>query len=373
MPKKNPYLKVKVIEASSRALIGRSQMTKEIEKWTNKGWVLAKQQKIGKTAKHRLTFEYQMSDEEIAAEKSQQRKGRIGCGVIILILILLSSLDSSQRAAERAVTQTAAAIKAVTQVAMANATNTQQHFNETATATLWTPTNTPTPSNTPTSTNTATATYTPSSTFTPSKTPTPSDTPTATNTATITLTPTFTSTPTITHTPTNTATITDTVEPSPTNAPAVTWYVTNNANGRACERTDCAVVARLSRGSSVSVVGSVEGESVSGSAIWKEAIYDGQRVYIHSSLLSQNAPPTAAPVVVQQAPAEQRVSTIPPPPVSQPVQQPAGFVPVCSGNVYNCADLTCEQMAIYWNTCPGDPSGLDGNDNDGRYCESKCG
>lgn len=46
----------------------------------------------------------------------------------------------------------------------------------------------------------------------------------------------------------------------------------------------------------------------------------------------------------------------------------------CSGDRYNCSSFsTCSEMRSYWNSCPGDPSNLDGNDNDGRPCESRCG
>ena len=41
--------------------------------------------------------------------------------------------------------------------------------------------------------------------------------------------------------------------------------------------------------------------------------------------------------------------------------------------LYNCGDFSsCAEISSYFNTCPGDPSNLDGN-NDGRACESRCG
>lgn len=44
----------------------------------------------------------------------------------------------------------------------------------------------------------------------------------------------------------------------------------------------------------------------------------------------------------------------------------------CSGNRYNCDDFSsCSAISSYWNSCPGDPSMLDG-DNDGIPCESRC-
>jgi len=37
----------------------------------------------------------------------------------------------------------------------------------------------------------------------------------------------------------------------------------------------------------------------------------------------------------------------------------------CVGNLHNCGDFSsCDEVMSYWNTCPGDPSRLDG-DNDG--------
>jgi len=44
----------------------------------------------------------------------------------------------------------------------------------------------------------------------------------------------------------------------------------------------------------------------------------------------------------------------------------------CVGNIYNCDGFSsCEEVKSYWETCPGDPSRLDG-DHDGRPCESLC-
>lgn len=430
MAKRNPYLKKKVIEVSARSLFGRSQMDKAIETWTAKGWELKKQTKVSNKNRYILTFEYQLSDDEIIVEKRRQRNRGLGCLTIIVILVIISSIGTAREKASIAATQA----YRTTQVAYANATDARQAAYETATATLWTatptstptntytptstftpsntptptltptntytptktdtptsthtPSNTPTPSDTPTQTNTPTSTFTPTktntptSTYTPSRTPTPSDTPTNTNTPTKTNTPTRTNTPTITYTPSRTptpsmtptatpsATITDTptrTPITPTNAPAVTYYIRSNANGRACQRTTCDIVTTFSAGDTVSVVGAVEGDVYSGSTTWQRVSYKGQIVYVHSALVSRNPPPTAAPVQVQQQPAQQPglMST---PPIGQPA-----FVPNCSGEVYDCSDLTCGQMAIYWAACPGDPSGLDGNDNDGKYCESKCG
>lgn len=352
MAKRNPYLKRKIIEVSARALFGKSEMDKAIEKWTGQGWELKKQAKVRNKNRYILTFEYQPSEEEIELEKRRQQRTGLGCLAIIAIFFIINAINTSQRNASIAATQTYVG----TQAAYVSETAVQQSVNQTATATLWTPTNTPTPSNTPTNTNTPTITYTPSKTLTP----------------TITLTPTTTYTPSKTPTITPSATITDTVEPSPvtpppTNAPAVTYYVRATANARACEYTTCDIVTKLSAGDVVQVVGAVEGESVSGDTTWQRVSYNGQIVYVHNSLVSRNPIPTPAPVQVQQ-PVQEQPALVSTAPVSQPQ-----FVPNCSGEVYDCGDLTCSQMAIYWAACPGDPSGLDGSDDDGHYCENKCG
>jgi len=44
----------------------------------------------------------------------------------------------------------------------------------------------------------------------------------------------------------------------------------------------------------------------------------------------------------------------------------------CNGDLHNCGDFTsCDEVWVYWNACPGDPSHLDGDD-DGKPCESLC-
>lgn len=175
-------------------------------------------------------------------------------------------------------------------------------------------------------------------------------------------------------------------QPTSTNRPANTsvsataaverdYTVLNSANMRSCTTTNCAVVARLSGGTVVSVTGSETGESVSGSTQWYAVrMQDGRTGYVHSSLLGAGiiaVAPTAAPPAAsnnnsgggsgssntsQAAPA----TSVPP---SQPQWS-------CSGNIYNCSDFSNRnQLMDYFNACPGDPSDLDGN-KDGVPCES---
>ncbi len=329
MSKKNPYLKNKIVEVSSRSLFGRkSEKDKTIEKWTDLGWVLKKDSKVRGKERYILTFEYQMSDDEIEFAAKRQRNVRLGCVGLLVIVVIIGLISSSQQNASIAATRTFEG----TEIAYANATLAQQSINDTATATLWTPTFTPTPSDTPT------ITYTPSITFTPS------------------ITPTFTASATITETPLPSATV-------PTDAPPVTYYVRSLANVRSCERTSCDKIDELQAGTTIQVVGTVQGDNFAGSTTWERIIYNGQTGYVHSSLVSINPPPTAAPrpVVVPQ---QQFVSTVPPIPA-------VNFVPDCSGDVYNCPMLSCAEVRIYAASCPGDPSDLD-HDGNGLFCESDC-
>jgi hypothetical protein len=153
---------------------------------------------------------------------------------------------------------------------------------------------------------------------------------------------------------------------------------TRTARVRAEPNTTSRVVATLRANTVLDVIEAVDGASVSGSIVWYHITVRNGTGYIHSSLVQ--APASGALVTSgggsggsgsssSSSEAQPTAAAI-----STPVPDaPPSFVPNCNGNVYNCSDLTCGQMAIYWNACPGDPSGLDGNDNDGRYCESKCG
>jgi beta-lactamase superfamily II metal-dependent hydrolase len=74
------------------------------------------------------------------------------------------------------------------------------------------------------------------------------------------------------------------------------------------------------------------------------------------------------PAPVPPGPAE------PPPPAPPPPPEPTAPAGVdCSRNQYNCGDFSsCADVMAVFTACPGDPNGLDG-DNDGTPCESLCG
>lgn len=171
-----------------------------------------------------------------------------------------------------------------------------------------------------------------------------------------TATPTMTASATITDTPLPT----ETIPASPTDAPPETWFITSTANLRSCPRTDCDRVAQLQRGNEVTVIGQVQGEVYKGSDLWQRVTYNGQEVYVHSSLVSNIRPViTAAPAEVQNF--GQQPSPISVQPQSQQWQ--------CGGDIYNCSDFTSRAVLMdYWNTCPGDPSNLDGHPEDGIPC-----
>lgn len=156
-----------------------------------------------------------------------------------------------------------------------------------------------------------------------------------------------------------------------------TMYVSKSSsvNARTCPRTTCSIVTRLSGFSAVPVEGEVTGELVTNNTLWYQITTSGQTAYVHSSLLSTEKPATPLPRPTQ--PPIQFVATLPPDlvistpiPIQPPIITDGGWTPVCSGNVYNCPDLTCDQLAAYIATCAGDPSDLDGDKN-GSYCVSK--
>lgn len=219
--KPNKYTKIKNVEVSSQSFFGLpSEMDRTIEKWVNKGWVLSSRENTGKN-KYLLTFEYNMSEDEIAKQKKAEQRTGCGCLILIAVIVIGAFLNSNQNAANEAATQTQVAFLNDTQVAQSQETRNARETidaNATATATLWTSTPTITPSNT----STATAT------------------PTNTSTATITPTATHTFTPTATETSTNTPTATNTSTSTPT--PVVASVTGNNINARSCPSQSCEVV-----------------------------------------------------------------------------------------------------------------------------------
>lgn len=181
---------------------------------------------------------------------------------------------------------------------------------------------------------------------------------------TLTLAPTLTKIPTLTATPTPTATSTVTVRPTSTKTPTLTatpkqtvardYTVLNFANMRSCSTTSCSVVAGLPGGTVVSVIGSEDGASVSGSTQWYSVrLRDGRTGYVHSSLVREGiifVAATSAPAGGSGAGAAN---------TSVPPAGPTSFVCPrnCEGAV--AMGLSPQQAA----TCPG----LD-RDKDGVAC-----
>lgn len=104
--------------------------------------------------------------------------------------------------------------------------------------------------------------------------------------------------PTATEPPppaTSTATSTAT-EPAPPTAtatvpPAAKYVVETagnvNANIRSCPRTSCDIVAKLSPGTEVEIIGSVRGETVYDTDVWLEIRLEGASAFIHSELVAE--------------------------------------------------------------------------------------
>lgn len=135
-----------------------------------------------------------------------------------------------------------------TETAIWDATEYAATYNaQTATATLWTKTPTPTSSYTPLPTNT----------------PRPSHTPAPRRVQ-----------------------ITD----FPSSSIGTFYALSEGVRGRSCPNRDCAVELTLAYGEGIQVMGSADGEAVSGETRWWVAQVNGQSVFIHSSLLSRNRP-----------------------------------------------------------------------------------
>jgi len=189
-----------------------------------------------------------------------------------------------------------------------------------------------TPSATPTSTSTSTMTWTPSATPSPSNTPTASRTP-----------------------------IPATPAPQITELPRTTYYAITGANLRTCPRVSdtCEPVAQLAAGDRLDVTGVLVGDAISGNAVWYQAHYSGQTVYVHSSVLSNTKPAAPAPVVQSTRPPSQPV-------VPAPEQPQSG---VACGGASRCTEMTsCEQA---YACLQAGYSGLD-RDKDGVPCEDIC-
>ncbi len=134
------------------------------------------------------------------------------------------------------------------------------------------------------------------------------------------------------------------------------------------------VVTTLKSGAAVTIIESVEGDSVSGSTIWyhvNTGLFIG---YIHSSLLTSAAPGTTAPPTSSGSGGgstgslSPQTQSTPPPLVEQPVAPPASGGS-CPGFSYTCSQLTCDQARA----CLAAGNGKLDRDSDGKPCETQCG
>ncbi len=155
------------------------------------------------------------------------------------------------------------------------------------------------------------------------------------------------------------------------------YVIGSTINVRSCERTTCDRVATLTYGATVTVIGQVEGEAVSGSTAWIQVrLPSGEAAYIHSSLLDNVAPATPRPVPVNSVissqgnnPAGPAVSTPAPAPISTPVPPPPGPAYACNCSK-TCTQMTCDEAYFQLQQCG---CGQRDGDGDGRPCESQCG
>jgi hypothetical protein len=404
--KKKSNIRVKSVEVSSASFWGKSELDKALEKYQNEGWTLVNQQHI-KGKRYLLTFEYEPDAKEVAEEKKKESKRGMGCLVLLFLCAVIYFLPNSNRdrpnsnnrrseptrviqatsVPER--TSVSARATAAPQdtvspdepteqenvVSLESASLSIAEIQQTAMAV----TDTPEATNNPrivTNTPIAEAQVAePSDTDRPTRAPQPTDTER----------PSRTPQPTDTERPSRT--------PQPTEVDTDTHYVTGStANVRECANRDCETLTALSYGEDIEVIESVEGENVSGTTRWYRVLLnDGRDGFIYSTLVSTTRPVAGSSsgngsgsassssnnsgssgsgssnnVQPTEVPQQQAQPTQPPPPPQTTWN--------CSGDIYNCGDFsTCSDMYSYWNACPGDPSGLDGNDNDGRPCESRCG
>jgi hypothetical protein len=162
---------------------------------------------------------------------------------------------------------------------------------------------------------------------------------------------TATAEPTATPTPPPTATPAPTERPT---QPPTTYYVISPqaANVRANPSTSAEVVAQVSPGAEVQVVGQAVGGVASGSTLWYEVRYAGRTAYIHSSVVSRTRPAPGGPAPTQAA---------------QPAASGAGFTCDCRKSCGAMA--SCEEAYYQLNVCGCSARDID---KDGVPCESIC-
>lgn len=143
-----------------------------------------------------------------------------------------------------------------------------------------------------------------------------------------------------------------------------TLYTANSGNVRTCADPSCERLIVLPAGEPVTIIERVEGVSVSDTTLWYHVILsDGREGYMHGELLSEIRP-TRVPTRVPSVNDTGSSNNVNPAPVQNQWN--------CSRNTYDCSSFSsCSQVMSYWNSCPNDPSSLDG-DNDGRPCERIC-
>lgn len=144
------------------------------------------------------------------------------------------------------------------------------------------------------------------------------------------------------------------------------YYAHGATNLRSCPNRSCEILVVIPDNGAVESIGYANGENVNaGNNIWYQVVYESYVGFVYSSriALTQNVP--------TDVPRQILIITSTPPPVVNftPVQpQVIERNWVCTGDLYNCGDLTGGDLLSYWNACPGDPSGLD-RDHDGHPCE----
>ncbi len=126
----------------------------------------------------------------------------------------------------------------------------------------------------------------------------------------------------------------DVLAPLPTATPvSYSIAATNRVNARSCPQLDCEVQAVIAPNTQISVFDVVEGDTVSDNDQWLRVIYNGELVYVHSSLAEQIAAPTATTTIDANNPV---IYTV------QNEQQV---------NMRACAAMRCEVVAV---VSPGD-------------------
>lgn len=171
------------------------------------------------------------------------------------------------------------------------------------------------------------------------------------------------------------------------------YTVTGNVNVRAGASTSANIVTVLRPGAAVEVTGERNGTRVGTSTLWCAVIVStsvgARNGFVHSSLLTLPAGTTGggnqstgtanlgSPASTDPQPGNLPAlqSTVPPtggtPPILQPTSAPPAPSNMCNGaDDLNCSNFSSQAAAqAHFNLC-GNEDRLDGNDNDGRACES---